>query len=65
MKKYFVIHSEDGEKLVHYEGPFGDYALCGDALEVDRNGILNEPEITKKRVTCEKCLLVVKHVKGR
>ncbi|MDO3380384.1 hypothetical protein [Geoalkalibacter halelectricus] len=65
MKRFEMTDAETGEALVHYEGPFNDFALCGDALEMDRYAGESHPQETNKRVTCEKCHAVVRHVRGR
>jgi DNA-directed RNA polymerase subunit RPC12/RpoP len=56
--------AETGEAVVHYEGAFYDCALCGDALEMDDHAAISEPVETTKRVTCENCIAIVRHVRG-
>lgn len=61
MKKLEVVHIETGEREVHYDGPgANDYTLCGDTL--DECG--EPPQETTRRVNCERCLAVVRHVRG-
>lgn len=64
MRRFEMLHAETGERRVHYEGPFVEFALCCDALELDDNAGASAPELTSKRVTCERCLLIVRHVRG-
>lgn len=65
MMRYRMKHAETLEETVHYEGPFTDFSLCGDALECDRYAAESVPTVTTKRVTCERCMAVVRHVRGR
>lgn len=65
MRRYEMTHAETGETVIHYEGPFSDFALCGDALERDMHAGESEPVETARRATCENCLAVVRHVRGR
>lgn len=61
MKRIELVHYETHELEVHYEGPNGnDYTLCGDTLDE----CVGEPTETKKRVTCERCKAIVRHVRG-
>lgn len=62
MKKIEVVNLETREHDVHYEGAGGnDYTLCGDTLDE----CAEPPTETTKRVTCEQCKLIVRHVRGR
>jgi len=65
MLRYQITHAETGETTVHYDGAVSDYTLCGDAIEVDTMAALVQPEPTTKRVDCEMCLMIVRHVRGR
>jgi len=65
MRRFKMTHAETGETRVHYEGAVGDFTLCGDALEVDEHSASHPPEETSKRVDCENCLAIVRHVRGR
>lgn len=53
--------------VVHYEGCFSDYALCGQDIDGDNiYGVSwNRAVYTNKRVNCEDCLAVRDHVLGR
>ena len=61
MKKFEIVHIETNEREVHYEGADGnDYTLCGDAMDE----CAEDPKETKRRVTCSRCLAIVRHVRG-
>lgn len=65
MKKVILTHPDDLYPLIHYEGAFDDHTLCGDAMEEDISSSTHPPIDTTKRVTCPRCIAVVKHVRGR
>ena len=61
MKHIEVVNIETLEREVHYDSGSGaDYTLCGDTLDE----CAEEPTETKKRVTCERCKAIVRHVRG-
>lgn len=60
MKKIEVVNLETLEREIHYDAASGvDYTLCGDTLDE----CAEEPQYTKKRVTCQRCLDIVRHVR--
>jgi hypothetical protein len=62
MLKLEVVNIETLEALVHYNVAGGlDFTLCGDTLDE----CAEEPVETNKRVTCERCKEIVKHVRGK
>ena len=62
MRKIEVVHIETRARDVHYDSPIGlDYTLCGDTLDE----CAEDPKETKKRVTCETCKAIVRHVRGK
>jgi hypothetical protein len=65
MLKYEIDDAETGETVIHYDGADGyDMTLCGFPLEVDIHAAANEPRQTQKRVSCQRCLAIVRHVRG-
>jgi hypothetical protein len=61
MIKLEVVHIETGEREVHYDAAEGiDYTLCGDTLDE----CAEEPKLTNRRVTCQRCIAIVRHVRG-
>ena len=65
MRHIEIAHAEEDDVVVHYEGPFPEFTLCGDAIEVDAHAARAEPSVTTKRVSCDRCIAVVRHVRGR
>lgn len=69
MKRMMHTRTEDGqtEVLVHYEGALGEDALCGHDLSGD--SVAGESWTaateTRRRVNCQDCLAIVRHVRGR
>lgn len=65
----YEIKYNNGEKVVHWDGPFqpGDMSLCGSDLMGDgaegREG-WQQGIVTKKKVNCVQCLRIIEHVKS-
>lgn len=53
------------EFIVHYDGPWGEFALCGDEILGTVDLEMSPGEKTDKPVTCSRCLDVVRHVRGQ
>jgi len=65
MQHIEMVDAESGETVVHYDGPHPEFTLCGDAMEVDCCAAASEPVDTHRRVDCERCIAIVRYVRGR
>lgn len=57
-----LIKFRDGHTEVHYGGPFSDYTVCGHDTDGETDWDHSIP--TDKKVTCERCLTMVRFCKA-
>lgn len=53
----------DGEETVHFDSPHCEFSLCGDQI-IQEDCDMSIGKVTTNRVTCDRCIAIVRHVKG-